>query len=108
MSAQDLLPDSDALLVAPVRQSALASIISVRRYVLVLMDYRRELLMLPDSTVSNGTNGTVPHDPSDANAVFAVVRDVYVLVHSSLRKLVVNLTFSNEKDPLARDGTPNR
>ena len=97
LTAQELLPDSDALLIVPVRPSALKAVVSVRRYVLVLEDFRRELLKLPHQReVSQG-----------ADAVLAVTRDVYDLVERSLHKLVVNLTYSDEPDPLARDGTPN-
>ena len=111
MSTQELLPDSDALLVTPVRKAALLAVVSVRRYVLVLIDYKKQLLTLPDCQPnsnpaggrSNGRPGAVGKE-----GVLQVTTECFELLERALRKLVINCSWGKELDPMARDGTPNK
>ena len=110
----DLLPDSDALLVAPLRPSALKAVVEVRRLVMLVVEYSRELQELPDSeptllTHANTSSfnlgkGNLP----GALQVVNITAGMSSLLLSGLRKLVVNSTWGEEPDPIARDGKPNR
>ena len=111
MRAVEMIPDSDALMVMGVRPSALKATVQVRRQVLVMIDYKLQLSRLPDV----GADGK----PSDANlededrpfgpaGVIAVTSECFQLLHMALRKLVVNLSWAETPDPMARDGIPNK
>ena len=43
-----------------------------------------------------------------AEGVMAVTRDCFEFVNGSLCKLVVNLSWGENPDPMARDGIPNK
>ena len=111
MSAQELLPDSDALLVLPVNTRALDDLLSVRQYVLILQDYARELEKLPDCTSdtqhespdnSGGSQGS-----AGEKAVLNITTAVMDQVKGALEKLVLNLSWGDDSNPMSRDGRPN-
>ena len=110
----DLLPDSDALLVTPVRPSALKAVVQVRRLVMVIKEYSRQLEELPDSQptlLSDQSMGSVNLGKGNLPGALQVVNitaGMSSLLLSGLRKLVVNSTWGEEPDPMARDGKPNR
>ena len=90
----DLAPDSDGLTIMPVRHSALQAVLQVRRLVLVLEDFSKQLKELPDCR-------------SGADAVVKVVAENYDRVRAALRTLVVNCSWGEDPDPMSRDGVPN-
>jgi hypothetical protein len=96
----DLVPDSDALLILPIRASALRAVVQVRRLVLLISDYFLQLKMLPDPV--EATAG------ASANEVVTLVSQSYTQVYDALHTLVVNCSFSENPDPMSRDGKPNR
>jgi hypothetical protein len=102
MSAQQLVPDSDALLVLPVNKRALDNVLSVRQYVLILQDYARELEKLPDCT------GRSNQGPAGERAVLNITTAVMDQVQEALEKLVLNLSWGDDSNPMSRDGRPNR
>ena len=112
MRQQEMLPDSDALLLSPVRPSALKAVVQVRRLVLVLIDYKNQLLALPDVASSTSASSLRQSNSSSSNrseeGVIEVTRDCYKLLSETLRKLVVNLSWGEIPDPMSRDGIPNR
>jgi hypothetical protein len=96
----DLVPDSDALLILPIRASALRAVVQVRRLVLLISDYFLQLKMLPDPV--EATAG------ASANEVVTLVSQSYTQVYDALHTLVVNCSFGENPDPMSRDGIPNR
>ena len=111
MSAQELMPDSDALLVLPVNTRALDDVLSVRQYVLILQDYARELEKLPEST--GDTQRESPdksrrnQGPAGEQAVLNITTAVMDQVKGALEKLVLNLSWGDDSNPMSRDGRPN-
>jgi hypothetical protein len=96
----DLVPDSDALLILPVRPSALQAVVQVRRLVLVLSDLVSQLKLLPDGQPGGSAQA--------ATEVMKLVSQSYSPVYEALRTLVVNCTYGENPDPMSRDGIPNR
>jgi hypothetical protein len=82
----ELVPDSDALLILPIRPSALGALVQVRRLVLVLRDFQTQLQSLPDCQPSL----------EKAGAVVDVVSENYDRVYDTLRTLVVNCTWGED------------
>ena len=113
MRKQELLPDSDALMMMPLRQTALKGIVQVRRMVLVMLDFKEQLELLPDADSRQSQNKLSQSSLNKSSirpedGVLEVVRSTYNLLHKSLSKLVVNLSWGENPDPMARDGIPNR
>jgi hypothetical protein len=98
----EMLPDSDALMIMPMKPSALKAIVQVRRLVLLIHDFKNQLELLPDDGLQN-KRSTHPED-----GVIELVRSSYDLLHRCLRRLVVNLSWDENPDPMARDGIPNK
>jgi hypothetical protein len=111
MSNQELLPDSDALLVVPVRQSALDAVVSVRRHVLYLEDFKRELTKLPNCQGGNPVSlerSNKMYGSVGEKGVMEITMDVHGRVKRSLTRLVVNCTWGDELNPMSRDGERNK
>ena len=96
----DLVPDSDALLILPIRASALRAVVQVRRLVLLISDFFLQLKMLPDPVKAI--------DGASATEVLTLVSKSYTQVYDALHTLVVNCSFGENPDPMSRDGMPNR
>lgn len=110
MSMQELLPDSDALMIVPVRSAAMKAVVSVRCVVLVLQDYQKELVKLPDcqsnQIMKAGRTDGRPGATGE-QGVLEITNGLYDKVERSLRKLVINCTWSDDTDPMSRDGARN-
>ena len=100
--ALEMVPDSDALLIMPIRPTALSAVVKVRRLVLVLTDFQKQLADLPDCTpASLGSE-------RGARAVLSIVLESYDRLYDALRTLVVNCSWGENPDPMSRDGIPNK
>ncbi len=98
----EMLPDSDALMIMPMKPSALKAIVQVRRQVLLIHDFKNQLELLADDGLQHKSS-TRPED-----GVIELVRSSYDLLHRGLKRLVVNLSWDENPEPMARDGIPNK
>ena len=111
MRAVEMTPDSDGLMVMGVRPPALKAAVQVRRQVLVMLDYKWQLSRLPDVGADGKLSDANLEDedrPFGQAGVLAVTSECFQLLHMALRKLVVNLSWAETPDPMARDGIPNK
>ena len=95
----EVAPDSEALIILPIRSTALSNVVEVQRLGLTISDFRKQLSVMP----IRGKNSS----ESRAN-VFAVVDECYDGLLRVLRTLIVNCTYDSNPDPMSRDGKPNK
>ena len=89
----EVAPDSEALIILPIRSTALSNVVEVQRLGLTISDFRKQLSVMP----IRGKNSS----ESRAN-VFAVVDECYDGLLRVLRTLIVNCTYDSNPDPMSR------
>lgn len=92
----EIAPESDALIVLPVRPIALRNVVQLRRLCLTIIDYKKELEVLPDCQTTSTS------DPNCSPHVFEVITECSGGLMNTLRKLIVNLTWGDDPDPMSR------
>lgn len=129
MKQMDLLPDSDALVIVPVRPSSLQGVVEVQRLIKVLQDMKEQLELLPDRSPEKfdvdeamrtahlrvaaarlSSTGFLDKtiDGEGHEGVMEIYQNCAQSVELVLTRLVMNLTQSDDLNPMSREGPPNR
>jgi len=90
----DMVPERDALLVMPVRQASVASVVHIRRAMLSLKDYQERLQEVDDCADDSQPGDRAPKDfGPQATQVLEITDECYATVQGTLRRLVINCTI---------------
>ena len=107
LTPTEAMTERDALLVMPVLPASIASVVRVRRAMLVLSDFTAQLKNVPEKLMPGDAPPPV-NLSEEANKVLACTAQCYDSVLATLKTLVMNATFDEDQNPMSREGAPNR